>query len=381
MSIKSKKTVKGGIGKLGRATLIAAVATTPMAGTVPRVYADIPQPPAITIQAEKQFKDLVDSYSRKAISWAIQKNIVSGYPDGTFKPRSNVSEAEWLAMMAKYYQEDIKSEGKVSGEHWANKIYEVMEKHKLPVKGTSDIKARDTATKRKDLAKIVAASHGFNLSYEQAIEYMYENDFSSGNDPNKKTYETYGAEENLQRQQAVMFLMKIDSKVKERGGVVFRGKFYKIADGKIVGIPDGGIDFTREDIKTPQNFTVDDFGIIVERDFTLALEKEFFKSIKVKGNKITGKMPKAPQGKDGHEFVMAGSIYVDYSNGETQGLAGTSPRDINRMIEGQTFEFTMKEDISKIKEISIAIEVQNKESGFKNGSSWMDYITKEEENY
>jgi len=101
----------------------------------------------ITIQAEKQFKDLVDSYSRTAIQWAIQKNIISGYEDGTFRPRNNVSEAEWLAMMAKYYKEDIKSEGNVSGTHWANQIYKVMEKHKLPVKGTSNSKARDIATK------------------------------------------------------------------------------------------------------------------------------------------------------------------------------------------------------------------------------------------
>ena len=237
------------------------------------------------------------------------KNIISGYEDGTFRPRNNVSEAEWLAMMAKYYKEDIKSEGKVSRTHWANQIYKVMEKHKLPVKGTSNSKARDIATKRKELAQIVAASHGFNMSYEQAIEYMYENEFSSGNNPSKKTYETYGAEENLQRQQAVMFLMKIDSKVKERGGVVFRGKFYPVENGKIVGIPDGGIKIEEPKKEEP----------IVKPP----VEEGFVDMLKMKeknGFKFPAYMMGVPEGKKKLELA----INMHFSN---------TPEDIERTVK------------------------------------------------
>ena len=383
MSLKSTGTIRGGLGKLGRTTLaMTLIATTTATGVAPVMAQQLqPQPPAITMQVQKQFTDLVDEYSKKAIYWAIDENIISGYPDGTFKPRSNVSEAEWLAMMAKYYKEDIKSEGKVSGEHWAKEIYNVLAKYKLPIAGATNTKERDTAIKRKDLAKIVAASHGFDLTYEQAIEYMYENEFSAGNDPIKKTYETYGAEENLQRQQAVMFLMKIDSKLKEKGKVVFRGKSYPVKSREMVGIADGGIDFNGKGTETPQNFTVNKYGEIVERDFTLALEKEFLKSIKVKGNKITGKMPKAPQGKNGHEFAMSGNIVIYDKAGERRTLASTEDRAINRMVEGQTFEFNMEKDISELKEISMTVRVKNKKTGVDNGSSWMDYITKEEKNY
>ena len=42
-----------------------------------------------------------------------------------------------------------------------------------------------------------------------------------------------------------MFLMKVDNQVKANGGVTYRGQFYPIANGRPVGIPDGGRKFDK----------------------------------------------------------------------------------------------------------------------------------------
>lgn len=337
-----------------------------------------------------EFPDLIDNYSKEAIRWGVESNIVSGYTDGTFQPRGNVTEGEWLAMMLKYYNKGESLPKAEKGQHWAQGIYKQVEKYKLPVKGINNIKARSIPSTRKELAQIVAAAHGFNLTYPQAVEFMYENNFSSGNNPNKKNYNTYGPEDNLQRQQAVIFLMKIHNQVQERGGVIYRGEFYKLESGKIIGISNGGIkvigepDWSRfssnqspkEDEKTTKDEIhfdpdkhIDAYGLI-ERNKALEYENLFLDSIIIQGNKLRGKLPVAPNG-----FVYSVGIWVDYKDGTMEHLASTDPGDANRIMEGEEFTNTMKKDLSQIENTFIKASIRNEKTDGTSGWSILDYVT------
>ncbi|MFH5181222.1 S-layer homology domain-containing protein [Paenibacillus sp. TAB 01] len=91
--------------------------------------------PAVPVKADVQFSDV--SASRN--SWALdsiylmaQKQVLTGYPDGTFRPSQTISKAEWTAMIYRLfdkYRPNMNATGlqKVDGfadvpsEHWAYK--------------------------------------------------------------------------------------------------------------------------------------------------------------------------------------------------------------------------------------------------------------------
>ena len=194
------------------------------------------------------FPDLVDDWSKEAVAWAVDRSIVGGYPDGTFKPHADVLESEWSAMLFKYLEPGKKLDSPGSSHHWADNIYTHMAHYQLPIRGHQHVTARNLPLKRVEIAQITSALYGFNLSDAQAVEFMYDNDFSSGMGGGRY-YHTYGVDQNLQRQQAVMFLMKVDNQVKANGGVTFRGEFYPRADGP-TGISDGGLKFANTTVDT-----------------------------------------------------------------------------------------------------------------------------------
>ena len=84
---------------------------------------------------------------------------------------------------------------------------------------------------RGQVAKIVAAKYGFNLNLEQAVLFMYANDLSSGMKP-LKSYENYGVDIPLRRDQAAVFLQKIFSS----NYTSFLGQASSIKGAEIAGI-------------------------------------------------------------------------------------------------------------------------------------------------
>ncbi len=172
--------------------------------------------------ASTKFTDVGNYWATDAIYWAVNKKVVEGYPDGTFKPSQSVRECEFAAILARYVDNTDKEALKKqqAGKHWSQSIYDELGKWNLPLGGYDDELAKESVVKRGDLARIIAAKNGFNLTERQAIFYMYENDLSSGMEPNKLTYKSYGVGMPLQRDQITQF-MKLLS---EKGVTTFMGK-------------------------------------------------------------------------------------------------------------------------------------------------------------
>ena len=195
-------------------------------------------------EPQKTFTDVIEDWQIEAVNWGVNEGIVQGYTDGTFRPNSELTEAEFATMMARFVTNiDVNKLTPVGGSaHWSQHIYNELNKYKLPFQGYSNTKTKDSSITRGQIAQIVAAKNGFNLTLEQAIEYMYENDLSNGMIPGVKTFESYGAKEFLTRAQATAFLKRLS----EKKVTTFRGVESPVKGNEMGGINNGGLKFTDE---------------------------------------------------------------------------------------------------------------------------------------
>lgn len=75
-----------------------------------------------------KFSDASDNWFSKAINYVVAKGLISGYPDGTFKPNESITRAEFAQMISGY----VKNEKKVSSDfqdvkdHWAKSAIEKL---------------------------------------------------------------------------------------------------------------------------------------------------------------------------------------------------------------------------------------------------------------
>lgn len=107
-------------------TPIPTSAPSPTPTPVPTA-SPIPEPTATPSPSETTFPDVPTSaYYYEAVKWAVENNIVSGYPDGRFKPDKVCTRAE--AMMIFYratgspdVQLDMVKFTDVGKNHWADK--------------------------------------------------------------------------------------------------------------------------------------------------------------------------------------------------------------------------------------------------------------------
>lgn len=201
-----------------------------------------------TQQTKIEFKDVEKTHwAYNVIYWGVDKGLVSGYDDGTFRPDAYVTEQEFVSVLARYAKNTDKSKFiNTSGTYWADPFYDELKKFQLPLKGYEDLKSRQKAITRGEVAKIIAAKNGFNLNERQAVYYMYENNLASGLIQNEMTFESYGVDYPLTRAQLVTFFLKLES---YKGNTTFMDKYSNIsADeiGGILGIPQEAVEIKDE---------------------------------------------------------------------------------------------------------------------------------------
>lgn len=63
-------------------------------------------------KGSKSFKDIEGRWSQDYITGLLDKGLISGYPDGTFKPTNNITRAEFATMICNYLEQNNKLEKK-----------------------------------------------------------------------------------------------------------------------------------------------------------------------------------------------------------------------------------------------------------------------------
>lgn len=195
------------------------------------------------------FPDVTEQWAKEAVRWGVEEEIVSGYKDGTFKPKRQVTEAEFAKLMAGYVKVvDVNNLKIEEGKHWATEVYDVLAEYKIPLKGYNNDKIKSTGLSRGQLARVVAAKNGFNLDERQAIYYLYENDLSNGTKSDRLDIESYDKDSAVKRAEAVAFLNRLEL----NGITTFKGKKSPVGAremGGIKGVPKDETVITDEDFK------------------------------------------------------------------------------------------------------------------------------------
>ncbi|KAB7707427.1 VWA domain-containing protein [Bacillus aerolatus] len=164
--------------------------------------------------AASLFKDVrTDHWAYPSIEWAVKKGLVKGYSNGTYAPQRALTEAEFITMLIRYDCTNKKlghSQG-TPDEHWASDNYRYLKSKNIPLAGYSNIKLRDQPITRGQVARIVAAFEGIDLSEPYAVQYMYIQNLSSGM-TGKKDYNDYGVNRSLTRGEAAVFLNRLSKR-------------------------------------------------------------------------------------------------------------------------------------------------------------------------
>jgi len=159
--------------------------------------------------AASPFKDVKDRHwASKAIQWAYNKGLVSGYSDGTFKPDRSITEAQFAAMLVRFDCKSPASYPARRGEHQAMGNYRYLDKYFLPLKGLAKRSAIDAPVLRSQAARIAAAYQGTDLSKHEAVYYLYEKDLADGT-TGKNDYKDFRPNENLSRAEVASLLYRM----------------------------------------------------------------------------------------------------------------------------------------------------------------------------
>lgn len=222
-----KKTKKIA-SKVGAMTIAAVMGMSTMASATPLYnLVETTETPIVQyVQAESaetgaepkmqvsDFKDNIGGHWGAAtIQWGLDRDMVGGYPDGTFLPDRAVTEAEFAVMLARYADNTDKTffgTGVTSG-HWSQEYYNSLMDFLLPLngymEGTDNVK--NTSITRVRVAQVLAAKYGFNLGEQQAVYFLYENGLSQGR--TAMNYEGFSPGAYLTRAEIVQFIRNMDN--------------------------------------------------------------------------------------------------------------------------------------------------------------------------
>ncbi|WP_404405070.1 hypothetical protein [Jeotgalibacillus malaysiensis] len=151
-----------------------------------------------------KFKDYsANAYWTQPFIWGMANDVIKGdVKSMKLSPYNKLNEVQWLAMIFRYSKPDEVKEDK---NNWTKVYYDLSKKYSIPNSGKPY-----SALRRGDVAVIMAqAFQGKKVSEREAIQWMYDNNLTTGKDPSKpKDYANFGANDSLARAQAVVFLYR-----------------------------------------------------------------------------------------------------------------------------------------------------------------------------
>jgi len=136
----------------------------------------------------------------KAISWAVDNDLLALNSANNFLPNEQVTERELVTMFAKLDKNYALSYNESVAYNFYSDLY-------LPFDGTHVMANRSKAITRGHFARIYAAFKGLDLDEPQAVQYLYTNDISTGS-TGKKTFADFNPSTKLSRGDAAEFLYR-----------------------------------------------------------------------------------------------------------------------------------------------------------------------------
>ncbi|MFJ8512555.1 vWA domain-containing protein [Lysinibacillus xylanilyticus] len=156
--------------------------------------------PAVT-QAATKINDVPTNNSKfKAISWAVDNDLLSLNSANNFLPNEQLTEQELIVMFAKLDRNYALTYNDSVAYNFYSDFY-------LPFNGTYTTANRTKAVTRGQFARIYAAFKGLDLDEPQAVQYLYSNDISTGS-TGQKTFANFNPSTKLTRGDSAEFLYR-----------------------------------------------------------------------------------------------------------------------------------------------------------------------------
>ena len=182
------------------------------------------------------FTDIPAGYIHESsIKWAYDNKIIEGYQN-RFNPDESLTEAQFAVMLTRYGQIQIEKTNNTS--HYADDYYKILETFNLPLEGYTDSSIKDTSLYRGKIAKIIASLFGLEYDIDDAIMFMYKNNFSNGISTKEKTIETYGKDLTFTRSAAAAFLHRMSTVTQV---VDLEGNIITVTPRQIIGINNNSV--------------------------------------------------------------------------------------------------------------------------------------------
>lgn len=153
-------------------------------------------------QAAKRFADVKPgAWYESSVAWALAQGIVSGYPDGTFRPGATLTEAEFLTMLLKQAGQPLRA--KRPGEPWHAPVYEQAASWLQEAVRPADA---DKLQTRGKAAVLIAASLGRSLDEGAAVRFLLVEGIAKGR---AATPGDFAPAATMTRAEAVSFMLRI----------------------------------------------------------------------------------------------------------------------------------------------------------------------------
>lgn len=154
------------------------------------------------------FKDVTaDFWGYANIQWAIDNQVVDGYPDGTFKPNQNVEQAEFLAMLIRGFKPSEFTPASGSG-NWSAPYIEYASKKGWKVVAPTSLGgyASPVYLTRGMVAQYMAGASGKNYSVNDSIQYLLDMGLSEGK--TGKSVDGFKKDDQVTRTEAITFIQR-----------------------------------------------------------------------------------------------------------------------------------------------------------------------------
>jgi hypothetical protein len=155
---------------------------------------------AFTTTTALGFTDLQTNWHKDIVPWGVEQNIAKGFPDGTFKPDNAVTEAQFLALLLRKYDNTLVDDKTV----WYNPYYVVAKNNNYPVSETPD-----SVILRAKVAEILTGTQGVNLAGDEAIAFLLARGLAEGKKKDEISIENYYGQEGLTRAEALQFIRNL----------------------------------------------------------------------------------------------------------------------------------------------------------------------------
>ncbi|RSL35161.1 S-layer homology domain-containing protein [Salibacterium salarium] len=154
------------------------------------------------------FTDVDDDYwASEEIAWANQEGIITGYEDGTFDPGNEMTEAQFVTMITRYF--NMETSERRENQHWSQPAYIALSDNNLRMPGLRENSVKNRSVTRAVIGRALAHSQAQEAGLEQSVAWMFEEGLTTGRQEGETQTERYDVNGKLTRAQAAVFFKRL----------------------------------------------------------------------------------------------------------------------------------------------------------------------------